>query len=138
MTVVIDNNVIVDALKPNPEFEIDAQEILRLASKKSVEGFINANSLTDVFYVLRKEHGADKTKVMLQKLLLMLDIVGVAPADCVVALEKPTGDFEDALIDVCAKKMGADYIVSRDKKFIEAQTEVRVVGPKQLLEILSE
>lgn len=53
MRVVIDNNVIIDALKPNPQFEAAAQQILRLASLKSIDGFVSANSLTDIFYVLR-------------------------------------------------------------------------------------
>jgi len=134
MTVVVDSNVIIDALKPNPGFMADAQKILRLASVKTIDGFVGANSLTDIFYVLRKEHGADKAKVMIQKLLLILDIIGIEPADCVFSLEKPMSDFEDALIDVCAKKIGADCIVSRDEKFIKAGTEVEVITPKRLIE----
>jgi predicted nucleic acid-binding protein len=133
MKVVIDNNVVVDALKPNPRFAGEAQEILRLASAKTIDGFATANSLTDIFYVLRKEHGADKAKEMIQKLFLMLDIVSIEPADCVTALEKPMTDFEDALIDVCAKKIGADCIVSRDEVFINTETEVEVFKSSQLL-----
>jgi predicted nucleic acid-binding protein len=132
MRVVIDNNIVVDALKPNPKFAADAQEILRLASAKAIDGFVSANSLTDIFYVLRKEHGADKAKVMLQKLLLMLDIVGIEPTDCVAALAKPLHDLEDALVDVCARKIGADCVVSRDEAFIKAVTEVEVIKPDQL------
>lgn len=86
MKVVIDNNVIIDALKPNPQFESGAQQILRLASVKAIDGFVSANSLTDIFYVLRKEHGADKAKIMVQKLLLILDIIGIDTTDCIDAL----------------------------------------------------
>ncbi|MDR1580510.1 MAG: PIN domain-containing protein [Synergistaceae bacterium] len=133
MRVVVDNNVVVDALKPNPKFAVEAQEILRLASAKAIDGFISANSLTDIFYVLRKEHGAGKAKAMIQKLLLLLDIIGNEPADCVDALERPMNDFEDALIDVCAKKIGADCVVSRDEAFIKAVKEIDVITPNQLL-----
>jgi len=133
MRVVMDNSVVVDALKPDPQFEADAQEILRLASVKVIDGFVSANSLTDIFYILRKEHGADKAKLMIRKLLLVLDNIGIDPADCVAALEKPMSDFEDALVDVCARKVNADYIVSRDERFIKAETETEVVAPRQLL-----
>ena len=136
MRVVIDNNVIVDALKPNPQFADDSQEILRLASARTIEGFVSANSLTDIFYVLRKEHGADKTKIMLEKLLLILDIIGIEPDDCITALKKPMNDFEDALVDVCAQKNNADFIVSRDEKFIKTETAVEVIMPVDLLEKL--
>lgn len=134
MKVVIDNNVIVDALKPNPQFEAAAQQILRLASLKSIDGFVSANSLTDIFYVLRKEHGADKAKVMVQKMLLILDIIGIDPIDCIDALSLPMNDFEDAMVAVCAKKVKADFIVTRDERFIKEDTEVRTVSPEQLIE----
>lgn len=136
MKVVIDNNVIVDALKPNPQFEANAQEILRLASVKKIDGFVSANSLTDIFYVLRKAHGAEKAKAMVQKLLLILDIIGIDPIDCADALSLPMNDFEDAIIAVCAQKIGADCIVSRDERFIKSGTEVNVITSKQLLEKL--
>lgn len=136
MKVVVDNNVIIDALKPNPEFEANAQEILRLASVKKIDGFISANSLTDIFYVLRKAHGAEKAKAMVQKLLLILDIIGIDPVDCADALSLPMNDFEDAIIAVCAQKIGADFIVSRDEGFIKSETAVKIITSQQLLEKL--
>ncbi len=136
MRVVVDNNVIVDALKPDAQFEAEAQQILRLASAKKFDGFVSANSLTDIFYVLRKAHGTDKAKTMVQKLLLILDIIGIDPIDCTDALSLPMSDFEDALVAVCAKKIKADYIVTRDEKFIKAETAVKTVTPGQLIKDL--
>jgi predicted nucleic acid-binding protein len=49
------------------------------------------------------------------------------------ALAMPMNDFEDAIIAVCAQKVNADCIVSRDEKFIKAYTEVAVIKPEQLL-----
>ncbi|MCL2755304.1 MAG: PIN domain-containing protein [Oscillospiraceae bacterium] len=126
MIVVVDNNVIIDALKPNHEFEVNAQKILQLASNKTIKGFISANSITDVFYVLRKEHGEHKTKIMLKNLVRILNIIGIEPVDCITAFDKPMSDLEDALIDECAHRINADYIVSRDEKFVKAQTEVEL------------
>ena len=134
MKVVVDNNVIIDALKPNPQFETNAQQILQLASVKKIDGYVCANSLTDIFYVLRKAHGADKAKIMIQKLLLILDVIGIDPVDCADALSSSMNDFEDAIIAVCAQKIGADRIVSRDERFINAEMSIKVVTPEQLLE----
>jgi len=133
MNVVIDSSIIIDALKPNPQFETDAQEILRLASTKTISGFVGANSLTDIYYVLRKAHGIAKSKEMLQKLLLILDVIGLDPMDCTKALASSTGDFEDAIVDVCAQKISADFIVSRDEDFIAENTQVKVITPSQLI-----
>jgi predicted nucleic acid-binding protein len=55
MRVVVDNNIAIDALYPNGEFAEKAQKILQLASAKKIDGFVSANNLTDIFYVLRKE-----------------------------------------------------------------------------------
>jgi predicted nucleic acid-binding protein len=99
---------------------------------------VSANSLTDIFYVLRKKHGAVKGKSIIKMLLKMLDIIGITSGDCVAALEKPINDFEDALVDVCAKNSSADYIVSRDETFINAVTEIEVITPGQLLDILKQ
>jgi len=43
-------------------------------------------------------------------------------------------DFEDAIIAMCAYNIDADYIVSRDAKFVKARTAVEVITPKQLIE----
>jgi predicted nucleic acid-binding protein len=135
MTVVIDNNIIVDAFMPNVDFEKQAKDILGLAAGKKIDGFIAANSITDIFYVLRKKHGNEKTKGFLLRLTRFLDIIGVEPVDSIAALNNPMSDLEDALVDVCAKKIKADYIVSRDEKFVKAQTEVKVITPNQLLSV---
>ena len=133
MRVVVDNNVIIDALIPNAQFEAEAQEILRLASVKEIDGFVSANSLSDIFYVLRKIHGFEKAKAMIKKLFFMLDIIGIDSNNCMDALELPMSDFEDALVAVCATKINADYIVSRDDKFINAETEIKIITPTQML-----
>jgi predicted nucleic acid-binding protein len=46
-------------------------------------------------------------------------------------------DFEDAIVAVCAKKINADFIVSRDDDFMKAGTEIRVISPNQLLQEIS-
>ncbi len=132
---VIDNSVIIDALMPDAPFEPDAREILRLASAKAFEGFLCANSLTDIFYVLRKKHGAQNAKEMVRNLTYILDIVGIERADCLNALDKPMDDFEDALVAVCADKAAADYIVTRDGRFQKAG---KAISPKAFLSIAQE
>ena len=50
----------------------------------------------------------------------------------------PIEDFEDALVCACAKKAEADYIVSRDDKFLRENSPVKVIEPKDFLKILME
>lgn len=60
---VIDNNVIIDALNPNPQFEFEAQQILRYASAEVTDGFISANSLTDIFTFYAKSTEPTRQKL---------------------------------------------------------------------------
>jgi predicted nucleic acid-binding protein len=132
MKVVIDNNIVVDALRPNPAFEADALKILQLASEGAFSGCICANSLTDIYYVVRKTRGTEYAKNKLKGLMSFTDTIPLTDVDCAIALNRPMRDFEDALVDVCAKKIGADCIVSRDEVFIKTVTDVEVISPNQL------
>ena len=138
MKVVIDNNVVIDALKPRHPFDTEAKEVFRAFGEEKFEPYVTANSLTDIFYVLRRGDAANsaKAKVVISNLISIVNVIPLTEADCTNALGLQINDFEDAVVAVCAKNIGADYIVSRDEKFINATTEVKVVRPQQLLEIL--
>ena len=133
MRVLFDNNVIIDSLKPNAEFEANASELLKLAMSKKINGFISANSLSDIFYVLRKTHGNEKAKWAIKKVTETLEIIGLTSDDCIVALDSPMSDFEDALVEVCAIKSAVDYIVTRDEKFLNTESKVKKIIPSDFL-----
>ena len=139
MKVVIDNNVAIDALKPRQPFDTEAKDVFRAFGEEKFEPYVTVNSLTDIFYVLRRGNDANapKAKAVIADLVSIVNVIPLTEKDCADALELPLNDFEDAVVAVCAKKVGADYIVSRDEKFIKAETVVKVTTPKQLLEFLS-
>lgn len=134
MNVVIDNNVVIDALRPNLDFEIEAKHVFQLIWQDKISPYICANSLTDIFFVLQKLQGAEKAKIAISNLITAVNIIPLAESDCTDALALPMNDFEDAIIAVCAQKIDADCIVSRDEKFIKANTTVEVITPKQLID----
>ncbi len=132
MKIAFDNNVIIDALEPRPPFDIRAKELLRRAAVGEIEGWIVASSLTDIFYIMSRKVGANGAKEAIKNLTKLLTVVSVTDDDCQNALALPMPDFEDALIAVCAKKVGADCIVSRDEKFIKAASGMKVVQPDKI------
>ncbi|MDR1192617.1 MAG: PIN domain-containing protein [Peptococcaceae bacterium] len=140
MKVVIDNNVAIDALKPRQPFDTEAKAVFRLFGAEKFEPYVTANSLTDIFYVLRhgkgNEASAAKAKSVVANLVSAVNVIPLTQADCADALDLPMSDFEDAVIAVCAGKVGADCIVSRDKKFIKAETAVEVITPGELIKRL--
>ena len=140
MKVVIDNNIAIDALKPRQPFDTEAKAVFRAFGEEKFEPYVTANSLTDIFYVLRRGNEANsvKAKAVITSLVSVVSVISLTETDCTDALALPINDFEDAVITVCAKKVNADYIISRDESFIKAETEIKVVTPKQLLNILND
>ncbi|MCL1880448.1 MAG: PIN domain-containing protein [Actinomycetia bacterium] len=45
----------------------------------------------------------------------------------------PMEDFEDALVSICAEKAGVNCIVSRDEKYLQSSSPVKVVALKDFL-----
>ena len=106
MKVVIDNNVVIDALKPRQPFDTEAKAVFRAFGQEKFEPYVTANSLTDIFYVLRRGNDANaaKAKAVVANLLSVVSVIPLTETDCANALALPIDDFEDALIDVCAQK----------------------------------
>jgi predicted nucleic acid-binding protein len=135
MKIVIDNNIILDALLKRTPFNDTAEKIL-LACVESHEGCITANSLTDIYYILRKITSVEKAKASVKKLMELFIILTVGFDECANALLLPTDDFEDALIIECAKETKADFIVTRDKQFQQVVSQVKIISPEDIFLLL--
>lgn len=136
MRIVFDTNVLIDAIAQRDNYEV-AQKLLLRATDKDVRGIITANSVTDIYYILRKRIGDTKSRIAIWKLMSGLEVVPVDRESCEIALVLPMKDFEDAVLAACAAKANADYIVSRDAGFQAADgSPVRVVNPEKMLELM--
>ena len=135
MTVVLDPNVIMDALSERRPFDMEAKEILLRAQNGEFICYFTANAVTDVFYLYTKARDIKSARQVLKFLFATYKIVSVTHEDCVDAMHIPIEDFEDALVSACAKKTGADYIVSRDDKFLQSNSPVKVIEPNNFLNI---
>ena len=135
MKIVVDNNIMLDALLGREPFRESDEEIL-MACTDAHKGCLSANSLTDIFYVLRKSIDVTAAKTAVRKLTELFEIISVNEEDCIDALSMSIDDFEDALIVICANKAGADYIVTRDDLFLQINSPVKVISPGKFLDII--
>jgi len=133
MTILLDTNVILDALQERQPFDVEAKEILLRAQNGEITCYFTANAATDIFYLYGKARDLKSAKQVLVFLLTTYKVVSVTHDDCINAMSIPIEDFEDALVSVCAKKVGADYIISRDDKYLRDHSPVKVTEPKDLL-----
>ncbi len=54
MKLLIDNNVIIDVFQNRLPFSEHSARVLKLIELDYCEGFITANSITDIYYVLKR------------------------------------------------------------------------------------
>ena len=137
MKVVLDTNVVIDAVALRQPFCEDAKRILLMVAEEMFTGYLTANSVTDIFYVVRRSLQESKARKIIRSLLYSLEVIELSGEDCRQALDLAIGDFEDALLATCAKKIGADYIISRDEDFSKTICPVQIISPSEFLLKLS-
>lgn len=117
MKVLIDTNVIVDALTSREPWKESAEKIFLMAANRIMDVYITASSATDIYYLVRKcLHSAEQAKQVMGKLFSLMGILAVAEDECVDALASAVSDYEDAVIERTAVKAGMDYIITRNVK----------------------
>lgn len=136
MRVLLDTNIILDALMERAPFDVEAKELLIRAQNNEMTCLFTANAAADIFYLYSKARTAQTAKAVLNFLLTQYGVVSVTQEDCINALSLEIDDFEDALVAACAQKTNADYIVTRDKKFLNYNSLVKLITPKDLIKLL--
>ena len=138
MKVLLDTNIVMDALQERQPFDIEAKEILkRSQGNNDFSCLLTANGISDIFYLYSKARGMKSAKAALEFLLEAYHVVSVTHDDCKIALSLDIEDFEDALVVVCAQKEEADCVVTRDDEFLKADSPVRLISPKGFIDELN-
>ncbi len=134
MRILIDTNVIMDYIADRKPFSEAAYQIIELCTNKRVEGGIAAHTVSNLFYILRKDLSIGERREVLQGLCKIFEVIGIDAIKIEEALKNESFvDFEDCLQMECAKDFGAQFIVTRNIKDYE-NSSVRAVGPKEFLQ----
>ena len=105
LRVLVDTNVIIDALASREPFRADAEAVLLLAAEEKIAGFVTGSSMTDIYYLIRRKLSHGEALAALRMLMRTLGVVPVGEDECVEAMETGMGDFEDAVAAVCAGRV---------------------------------
>ncbi|MDR3120233.1 MAG: PIN domain-containing protein [Clostridiales bacterium] len=114
MKAMIDTNVVIDYLDDRAPYADDAEIIFDLCGQGKMTGVLSASAITDIYYVMRKIIGREKTLESLKLLFSVFEIADVGKRDLQRAMESDVTDFEDALVAVCAIRIKAECIVTRN------------------------
>jgi toxin-antitoxin system, toxin component, PIN family len=117
MKALIDTNVLIDYIAEREPYFQDAREILLACSNNKIDGCIAAHSISNIFYILRKNMSEEDRRIILKKLCIITSIIGIDKQKLINALDNASfSDMEDCLQAECAKDFKADYIITRNIK----------------------
>ena len=137
MKIMCDTNVVLDVLLDREPFVQDSYKILSLCEEHRIHGFVSASSITDIYYLTRKyTHSTELAYRAMGKLLEIVKACSVTNNDVLVAYQKKAKDFEDCLLATCAKSIGCDFIITRNKRDFE-EFDIPLLTPTELLKQLS-
>ena len=136
ISVLLDSNVILDAVAHREPFNKNAEVIFMLAAERKLKGYITANSLTDIYYIAKKQLSDLSAREALRYLFKVFSVIDVTGEDCQEALEFAMPDFEDAVVVSCSVKVNIDYIITRDEIFLASNNVRNVVSPAEFLAIM--
>jgi predicted nucleic acid-binding protein len=112
------------------------QPLWQKAAAAEVSAFVSATTLTDIYYVARKQMGKGPALQVIGVCLSIFEICAVDGAILVEAYNLPGSDFEDNVQIACAQNMKLDGIVTRDKKGFK-HSPVAVYTPSEELSALT-
>ena len=133
MKLLLDTNVLLDVVLNRSPFVEDARKLMVAGFYRDAELWASAKSFTDVFYVARKAaSSASAAYDAMQAVACELSICSIDATDINNAFSLRWPDFEDCVVFQSAKKIKADYIITRNGKDF-AESSVPTMTPTEFL-----
>lgn len=133
MKLLIDTNIVLDVLCNRKGLVENSSKVFKLCETKKLDGYMSAISVPNIAYILRKELSIEKLKSIIVKLNIIFSIIELKPNDLILATDLDFKDYEDALQSVCAKRIKADFIITRNTKDFK-NSPVKAITPEQLFD----
>lgn len=132
MRVLIDTNIILDFLIKREPFYSDSKKVLLRCTHDGIEGFVSMHSVSNLWYLLRKESD-EKRRKCLKIICLALTVCFTNHQEVYNAINNTKfSDLEDCLQDACAYVNKLDYIVTRNIKDFK-HSRVKAMMPSEFI-----
>ena len=133
--ILVDTNVLLDYLLTREPFYEESKKVIIACAEGAVKGCIAAHSISNMFFILRKDYSLNERREVLSALCSIFDVEGIDKAKLIAGLENEDfSDYEDCLQMECAKSYGAEYIITRNVEDF-ATSEIKAITPKDYLKL---
>ncbi len=136
MRVLLDTNVILDVALRRPGFFEGSWRALEKCEDEGHATYVAWHTLSNLFYILRRDQGSERTAEFLRHLLSISTMSPVGHYDALRALDYGLKDFEDSLQLSAAQSCHADAIPTRNQADFGNSPQVAVLTPEQFLLLL--
>ncbi|MDR2718324.1 MAG: PIN domain-containing protein [Treponema sp.] len=134
MKVLVDTNVVLDVLLKRSPFYQDSFKIFQLVDQERIHGCLSASSITDIFYLLRKDrHNSGEVYRIMDELIALFSVIPVSETTIAAALALRWKDFEDAVQFMTARENSVTHIITRNKADYEI-SDIPCVSPVEFIE----
>lgn len=113
--ILLDTNILLDYILTREPFYDNAKKIILACINGTVKACIAAHSISNMFFILRREYESKERRKLLLNICKIFDIEGIDKEKLISGLENDDFfDFEDCLQMECARAYEAKYIVTRN------------------------
>lgn len=135
MKLLIDTNVILDMVLKRSGCNISI-ELFRKVKEIGASAYITFSSVTDIFYIIRKEtHDTCRAYIVMDNIFRLVSVLSVTEQDIKEAFEKKWKDFEDCVQYTTGKNNRLDYIITANHKDYE-DALLPVITPAAWIEMI--
>ncbi len=136
MNVLLDTNVLLDVFLERKPFFGPSVQVVGLAEKGKIEGWIGATTVTTIFYLLSKAMTGKQAEKNIRKLLKIFNVSGINRVVLEDALDSHFTDFEDGVLYQSAVHANLGAIITRNQKDF-TKSNLPVYSPAEFLDILN-
>ena len=135
--VFLDTNILIDYLLFRGEEALAAEYLFDSSLNGMIDIHIAAHSLTNIYYILRKEYSVAERNQIILNLCALCEVQPVSGGNIEKAITAGLAtDVEDALQIQCAVDSNCEFFVTRDSELF-AECPVRTLLPHELIRELS-
>lgn len=135
LNFLIDSNVVLDMfLERAPFFSMSVRAIsLSKIYDNEVNHFISAASVTDIYYLTKKNlKNHSVVRELFKTLFEFVKVVDVTAEDIHAAFALDWKDFEDSVQYAVAKSNNFDGIVTRNMQGFDADDAIKIFTPEEV------
>lgn len=136
MRVLLDTNIVLDALLEREPFLGDARALMEAIDSGRVVGYVTATTITNIFYIVRRHtRSIERANLGVSETLAAMQICLVDRDILEAAFAFNMRDFEDAVQLSCAIAENLEAIITRNPQDF-AGAALPILSARELLESL--